>query len=289
LIFCFFCFYFTSDEPPVLPNQQPKKRRKKDIVKNPDENNNVPGSNKHVKVGKVASGKTTSIQAKNVCNSSQNLVVPGEHYEDLKPQNQLDIYGISSKKKTADTKPISVSSVSLKTSSDDFPAATSEAKDADKKIGAFQSKNTSGSFDATHQKYHEKGAHAQSKSQPVKPSKSIDGLENTSRSKEKNGRRQLPDLNLSVGKRTTKATVSFYFFGSFAPFFSFFFNLILRILEKKNTDKGGPLHCGYFIFLLVLNKRVLLHFVSYHKGPMMISGTAFQIIIFLCRTTLHCH
>lgn len=199
-----------TDEPPVLPNQQPKKRRKKDIVKNPDENNNL-GSNKHVKMGKVASRKTTSIHAKNVCNSSQNLVVPGEHYEDLKPQNQLDIYGISSNKKTADTTPISVSSVSLKTSSDDFPAATSEAKDADKKkIGAFQSKNTSGSFDATHQKYHEKGAHAQSKSQPVKPSKSTDGLENISRPKEKNGRRQLPDLNLSVGKRTTKATKSEY-------------------------------------------------------------------------------
>jgi ubinuclein len=177
-------------------------------VKNPGENDNDHGSNKHVKVGKAAYGKTTSTQAKNVCNSSQNFVVPDGHYEALKPQNQLDIYGISSKKKIADTKPISVSSKP----SDDVPVAMSEEKDADKKIGAFQSKNTSGSFDVSHQKYNEKGAYAQSKSQPGRPSTSIDGLENPSRSKEKNGKRQLPDLNVAVGKFSTKATVSFYFF-----------------------------------------------------------------------------
>ncbi|KAK2443939.1 ubinuclein-1 [Trifolium repens] len=195
-----------TEEPPVLPNQQPKKRRKKDIVKNPGENDNDHGSNKHVKVGKAAYGKTTSTQAKNVCNSSQNFVVPDGHYEALKPQNQLDIYGISSKKKIADTKPISVSSKP----SDDVPVAMSEEKDADKKIGAFQSKNTSGSFDLSHQKYNEKGAYAQSKSQPGRPSTSIDGLENPSRSKEKNGKRQLPDLNVAVGKFSTKATKSEY-------------------------------------------------------------------------------
>ncbi|GAU46543.1 hypothetical protein TSUD_402600 [Trifolium subterraneum] len=200
-----------TDVPPVLPNHQPKKRRKKDIVKNPGESNNDHGSNKHVKVGKAAYGKTTSTQAKNVCNSSQNFVVPDGNYEALKPQNQLDIYGISSKKKIADTKPISVSSVSLKTSSDDVPVAMSEAKDADKKkIGAFQSKNTSGSSDTSHQKYNEKGAYAQSKSQPGRPSTSIDGLENSSRSKDKNGMRQLPDLNVAVGKFSTKATKSEY-------------------------------------------------------------------------------
>lgn len=204
-------FYTTSDEPPVAPNQQPKKRRRKDIVKNPGENNDH-GSNKHVKVGKAASGKTTFVQARNV---------PDEHYEDLKIYNHSDIYGVSSKKKIADTKPILVSAVSLKTSSDDVPAAMSEAKDADKKkIGTFQSKNTSESFDASHQKYHEKGAYVQSKSQPGRPSKSIDNLENSSRVKEKNGMRQLPDLNLSVGKWATKAAVSFYFFCFLCFFFS---------------------------------------------------------------------
>ncbi|CAI8598334.1 unnamed protein product [Vicia faba] len=199
-----------TDEPPVIPNQQPKKRRRKDIVKNPGENINDHGSNKHVKVGKAASGKTTSIQARNVCNSSQILALPNEHYEDLKIQNQSDTYGVSSKKKIADTKPILVSAVSLKTSSDDVPVAMSEAKDADKKIGTFQSKNTSELFDASHQKYHEKGAYVQSKSQPGRPSKSIDNLENTSRLKERNGKRQLPDLNLSVGKCATKAAKSEY-------------------------------------------------------------------------------
>ncbi|KAI5433034.1 hypothetical protein KIW84_020361, partial [Lathyrus oleraceus] len=112
-----------TDEPPVIPNQQPKKRRRKDIVKNPGKNINDHGSNKHIKVGKAASGKTTSLQARNVCNSSQNLAVPNEDYEDLKIHNQSDIYGVSSKKKIADTKPILVSAVSLKTSSDDVPAA----------------------------------------------------------------------------------------------------------------------------------------------------------------------
>lgn len=114
-----------------------------------------------------------------------------------------------------------VSAVSLKTSSDDVPAAMSEAKDADKKIGTFQSKNTSESFDVSHQKYHEKGAYVQSKSQPGRPSKSIDNLENSGRLKEKNGMRQLPDLNLSVGKSATKAAVSFYFF----CFLCFFFQI----------------------------------------------------------------
>ncbi|KAJ1387375.1 hypothetical protein SESBI_40035 [Sesbania bispinosa] len=198
------------NEPPVLPNQQPKKRRRKD---------NDDGSNKHVKVGKPASGKT-SLQAKNICNSSENLVAPGEHYEDLKPRNQLDVTGISSKKKTADIKPTLDPSVSLKASSDVVPASVTEAKDADKqKIGAFKSKNpsdkykdSSGSFDASHQKYHEKGAYTHSKigSQPGRPSSNIDDLESISRSKEKNGMRELPDLNLSEGKSATQAIKSEY-------------------------------------------------------------------------------
>lgn len=214
-------FFITRDEPPVLPNQQPKKRRRKDILKNPGENNDDHGSNKLVKVGKPASGKTASMQAKNICNSSQKLVAPDEQYEDLKLQNQLDVSGISSRKKITDAKPISDCAVSLKKSSDDVPALVIEAKDAEKqKIGAFQSKNTSGSFDASHQKYHEKSANAQSKLQPGRPSSNNNDLENISRSREKNGMRELPDLNLSEGKSATKATVSFYFFCfSVSPFF----------------------------------------------------------------------
>ncbi|KAL5192748.1 Ubinuclein-1 [Glycine soja] len=200
------------NEPPVLPNQQPKKRRRKDILKNAGENNDGHGSNKNVKVGRPASAKTASLQAKNMLNLSENLVAPGDHIEDLKLPNQSDVSGIISKKKTADTKPILNPSVSLKTSSDVAPAVT-DAKDVDKqKIGAFQSKNISdkyidgsGSFDASHHKYNEKSAYAHSKSQPGRPSSNIDDINWT---KEKNGMRELPDLNLSEGKSATQATKS---------------------------------------------------------------------------------
>ena len=218
-------FYITRNEPPVLPNQQPKKRRRKDILKNAGENNDGHGSNKNVKVGRPASAKTASLQAKNMLNLSENLVAPGDHIEDLKLPNQSDVSGIISKKKTADTKPILNPSVSLKTSSDDAPAVT-DAKDVDKqKIGAFQSKNISdkyidgsGSFDASHHKYNEKSAYAHSKSQPGRPSSNIDDINWT---KEKNGMRELPDLNLSEGKSATQATVSFYSFAFVSPFFNF--------------------------------------------------------------------
>ncbi|XP_020211417.1 ubinuclein-1 [Cajanus cajan] len=191
-------------EPPAVPNQQPKKRRRKDILKNAGENNDNHGSNKTAKVGRPASGKTASLQEKNTLNSSENLVAPGEHYDDLKLLNQLDISGIVSKKKTADTKPILDPFVSLKISSDDVPAVT-DAKEADKqKTGAFQSKNVSDKYkDAS-----EKGAFGHSKSQPGRSPGNIDDFENINRTKEKNGMRELPDLNLSEGKSATQATKS---------------------------------------------------------------------------------
>ncbi|KAL2339736.1 hypothetical protein Fmac_007676 [Flemingia macrophylla] len=202
-------------EPPALSNQQPKKRRRKDILKNAGENNDDNGSNKNAKVGRPASGKTASLQAKNMLSSSESLVAPGEHYEDLKVLNQSDVSGIILKKKAADTKPILDPSVSLKTSSDDVPTIT-DAKDADKqKIGAFQSKNisdkykdASGSFDSSHEKYSEKSAYAHSKFQPGRSPGNIDDLENINRTKEKNGMREIPDLNLSDGKSATQAAKS---------------------------------------------------------------------------------
>ncbi|XP_027330661.1 ubinuclein-1-like isoform X2 [Abrus precatorius] len=193
-------------EPPILPNQQAKKRRRKDILKNPVENVDGYVSNKHVKLSKTASGKAASLSAKNMSNSSDNLAVPGELYEDLKIQNQLDVSGISSKKKSADNRPILDPSVCSKVSNDDAPAA--EAKDADKKkTGVFQSKNTndnykdaSGLLDTSHQKYHEKSACAHSKSQPGRTPSGVDNLENIGQPKDKNGIRELPDLNMSEGK-----------------------------------------------------------------------------------------
>ncbi|KAE9605834.1 hypothetical protein Lalb_Chr10g0101491 [Lupinus albus] len=159
-------------EPPVLTNQEPKKRRRKDISKNLSENKNGSGSNKHVKVGKTAAGKTD---------------VSGENYEELKLQSQLD------------------PAVFLKASNDILPCTVAEAKVADKqKIGVPESKNTddkykdaSGLLDASHQKYHENSACAHSKLQPGRLASNLDGSENTSRSKEKSGIHKIPDLNLS--------------------------------------------------------------------------------------------
>ncbi|KAH1215229.1 Ubinuclein-1 [Glycine max] len=189
------------NEPPVLPIQQAKKRRRKDVPKNPGEHIDSHVSNKHVKVGKTAAGKTASLPVKNTISSSHNLGVPGEHYEDMTFQNQLDVSGISLKRKTADTRPMLDPPVCSKVSTNDAPAA---AEDAEKqKTRVLQSKNTSdkykdasGLLDTSRQKYHEKSASAKSKSQPGKISISVDNLEKAGRSKDKNDIHELPDLNL---------------------------------------------------------------------------------------------
>ncbi|KAH1215230.1 Ubinuclein-1 [Glycine max] len=198
------------NEPPVLPIQQAKKRRRKDVPKNPGEHIDSHVSNKHVKVGKTAAGKTASLPVKNTISSSHNLGVPGEHYEDMTFQNQLDVSGISLKRKTADTRPMLDPPVCSKVSTNDAPAA---AEDAEKqKTRVLQSKNTSdkykdasGLLDTSRQKYHEKSASAKSKSQPGKISISVDNLEKAGRSKDKNDIHELPDLNLYVGKSAIQA------------------------------------------------------------------------------------
>lgn len=237
----------------MLPNQPAKKRRRKDILKNPGENVDGHVSNKHVKVGKTAAGKTASLPLKNTFNSSQNLAVPGEHYEDLKFQNPLDVSGISSKRKTADARPISDPSACLKVSNDDVPSLA-EAKDADKqKIGVLQSKNTtdkyknaSGVLDTSHHKYQEKSAHAHSNSQTGRTASSIDDLENKGRSKDKNGTRQLPDLNLSEGKSAMQAPVSLLLL----LFCCFYFNFnILNNLTKQVMSKFAALVLFHFCYL----------------------------------------
>eukprot|EP00256_Glycine_max_P066167 XP_025980762.1 ubinuclein-1 isoform X5 [Glycine max] len=197
------------NEPPVLPIQQAKKRRRKDVPKNPGEHIDSHVSNKHVKVGKTAAGKTASLPVKNTISSSHNLGVPGEHYEDMTFQNQLDVSGISLKRKTADTRPMLDPPVCSKVSTN-APAA---AEDAEKqKTRVLQSKNTSdkykdasGLLDTSRQKYHEKSASAKSKSQPGKISISVDNLEKAGRSKDKNDIHELPDLNLYVGKSAIQA------------------------------------------------------------------------------------
>ncbi|KAK7385137.1 hypothetical protein VNO78_30848 [Psophocarpus tetragonolobus] len=200
------------NEPPVLPIQQAKKRRRKDVPKNPGENIDGHVSNKQLKVSKTAAGKIPSLPVKNTVSSSHNLSVSGELYEDNKFRNQLDVSGISLKKKTADSRPMSDPAVCSKVSTADTP----DVEDADKqKTGVLQSKNTSdkykdssGLHNTSHQKYHEKSASVHSKSQSGKTSSSVDNLENTGRPKDKNGIRELPDLNLSLGKSAIQPSKS---------------------------------------------------------------------------------
>ncbi|XP_054788282.1 ubinuclein-1-like isoform X3 [Prosopis cineraria] len=205
-------------EPSVSANQHPKKRRKKDVLKNTAESYEGQGSNKHVKLGKAATGKPASLPMENTSNSSQNLVVPNENYKESKFQNRLDVLGISSKKRTVDTKPVLDSSVSSKVSYDDGPISVSEAKNVDKQnAGVLQLKNTSNkhndastSSDASQRKYHEKSSGAHSKSQTGKPSSNTDDLEGNGRSKEKNRTCELPDLNFSEGKPAMQKAKSHY-------------------------------------------------------------------------------
>lgn len=201
-------------------------------MKNPGESYDGQGPKKHVKPGKTAAGKITSLPMKKTVSSSQNLVVPSENYAESKFQNQLDAQGISSKQKTADSKPILDPSVALKVSNDDGPTSVSEAKNLDKqKIGAFQSKNMSDKYkdanassDASPRKYREKTAHGHSKSQPRRPTSNTDDLESTGRLKEKNGICELPDLNLTASKSAVHAAVSSCFLFHFVFLnFQFFY------------------------------------------------------------------
>ncbi|XP_017430818.1 ubinuclein-1 isoform X3 [Vigna angularis] len=234
------------NEPPVLPIQQAKKRRRKDISKNPEENIDGHVSNKLVKVGKSAVVKTASLPVKNMLSSSNNVGVPSEH-EDLKFQKQMDVSGISLKKKTADATPISDPPVCSKVSNND----PLDAEGADKqKTEVSQSKNTGDKFkdagglvDTSHHKYHEKNLSAHSKSQPGKSSSSLDNVENNGRSKDKNCIRELPDLNLSVGKIAIHALKSEHVLkkdGSSARSKITTLEKAIRDLEKIVTESRPP-------------------------------------------------
>lgn len=222
-----FSFYIARNQPLVLPNQPAKKRRRKDILKIPGENvdSDVSHKNKKLKVGKTAAGKTASLPVKNTFNSS-HMVVPGEHHDDLKSQNQLNTSGFSSKKKVADARPISDPCVCSKVSNVDVSFVV-EAKDADKqKIGVLQTKKTvdkykdaSGVLDTSHQKYPESSMYAHSKSQLGRAPSSVDDLENKGRLNDKNGIHKIPDLNLSEQKFVTQAPVSLLFFSFYVIFF----------------------------------------------------------------------
>lgn len=199
------------------------------MLKNPGENDEGQGPIKHGRVGKTSAGKAQSLPVKNMLNSSQDLPTPIEHTDELKFQNQMAVSGICSKKKSADSKPI-LDPVSLKVSNEGTPASVSDTKDIDKpKIGNLPSrkmidkyKDASGLSDTSQKKFLEKSVDPHSKSQHGKPTtSSIDDLENKVRSKEKNGIRELPDLNLSEGKSSIPATVGFLVRGWVVAFLLF--------------------------------------------------------------------
>ncbi|MBA0727767.1 hypothetical protein Golax_000727 [Gossypium laxum] len=197
------------NEPPAIPNQQPKKRRRKDTSKPPSESDDGHVSNKHVKTVKVTAGRVEPSHGKNNSNSAQNLTTLSEQHGDVKAQNQLSVSGVPSKKKSSETRVALDSSAYLKVPNGDTFVPLSDVKDTEKsKMGFVQSKNVvsnklkdaTGSSDVLQQKYHDKNAYAQSKSQHGKRISNADELEQSFRPREKNGIRELPDANISDGK-----------------------------------------------------------------------------------------
>ncbi|KAG5250828.1 ubinuclein [Salix suchowensis] len=183
------------NEPPVVPNEKPKKRRRKDLLKAPNDSDDGHMSNKLM----------ASPPGKNSLNLSQNLTMTSEQYENVKFQNQSNSSG-SSTKKSAETKMKLAPSLSVKVLDGDASASLEETKDIEKpKTGCLTPKNltskpkdASGFSDSSNQKYLEKSAYVQPKSQSAKTVNHGDDLEPSVRSKEKNGVHELPDLNLNI-------------------------------------------------------------------------------------------
>ena len=220
-----------------MPNEKPKKRRRKDLLKAPNDSDDGHMSNKLAKLGKSAAEKMAPPPGKNSLNLSQNLTMISEQYENVKFQNQSNSPGISSKKKPAETKMKLDPSLSVKVLNGDAYASLEETTDNEKpKTGCLLPKNltskpkdASGFSESSNQKYHEKSAYVQPKSQSAKTVDHGDDLEPSVRLKEKNGVRELPDLNLNISdsKIYTQAAVSLHIF------FSYNFFCIEIFLPKK--------------------------------------------------------
>ncbi|XP_048331527.2 ubinuclein-1 isoform X2 [Ziziphus jujuba] len=192
-------------EPAALPNQQPKKRRRKDLAKGNGENDDghLP-NNKHAKLSKMAAAKVTSNLTKSSSTPSQPVAVAGEHFEDVKLQNQFNASD-GSKKKSSDSKTM-LDPTFLKVSNGDASVPLPEGKDFDKqKTGVLLSKDSSSKLkdvgaDGSHLKYHEKSAYSQSRPQSGRPLGNVDELDSSVRAREKNGIREPLDLNTFEGK-----------------------------------------------------------------------------------------
>ncbi|KAK3230571.1 hypothetical protein Dsin_002452 [Dipteronia sinensis] len=236
------------NEPTVIPNQQTKKRRRKDLAKAHGESDDGHVSNKQVKVAKMASGKTAPYVGKN--SSTQSLVMMSEHHGDAKPENQMNATGITSKKKSADTK-LTLDSTSPKVLNGDTSLSLTVAKDAEKlKTGVFPSKSTSnklkdaiGTSDASHQKYSVHNVHTQSKSQSGKQLHNITELEPSVRPKEKNGFQELQENSVLESKNAVNTTKTSHIHrkdGSSVRPRSSMLEKAIRELEKMVAESRPP-------------------------------------------------
>ncbi|KAL4271389.1 hypothetical protein GQ457_13G021710 [Hibiscus cannabinus] len=240
------------NEPPVVPNQQPKKRRRKDAAKLPDESDDGHVSNKPVKAAKMMPGRAEPSPAKNNSKSPQNLTALDEQYRDVKAQNQSSVSGVPSKKKSSETRLALDSSSYLKDPNGGTSAPLADVNDIENaKMGFRQSKivvgnnlkDATGSSDVLHQKYHDKSALTQSKPQHGKLSSSVDKLEQSVRTRENNGIRELPDINVSDGIhaiRTAKSSHVVKKDGSTLRPKSSVLEKAIRELEKMVAESRPP-------------------------------------------------
>ncbi|KAI5589282.1 hypothetical protein BDE02_05G151900 [Populus trichocarpa] len=238
------------NEPPVVPNEKPKKRQRKDLLKAPNDSDDGRISNKPAKLGKSTVEKLAPPPGKNSSNLSQNLTMISDQYE--KFQSQSNSPGNSSKKKSAETKMKLDPSLSVRGSNGDAYASLAEPQDIEKSKTGLQPKNltskpkdASGLSDSSNQKSHEKSAYVQPKLQTAKTVYNAEDLESSARSKEKNGVRELPDLNLNIsdGKIYTQAAKTSHVHrkdGSSVRPKSSILEKAIRELEKMVAESRPP-------------------------------------------------
>ncbi|CAN0928419.1 UBN1 [Linum grandiflorum] len=209
-------------EPAAVPDKQPKKRRRKDSTKAHGDSENINVSNKHVRIGKSAPGKTMEV----------------DYYEDGKSHNPLNLSGTSTKKML----------------NGDASASVVEGKDFQmQEPGVLQgnnftnqSKAASGSSDAYRPKnqIHDKSAYGQNKLPSARPLNNVEEPESSARPKERNGVRMLPDLNNvpdgKISVHTTQATHVHKRDGSSVKPKGSMLEKTIRELEKMVAESRPP-------------------------------------------------
>ncbi|XP_048436497.1 ubinuclein-1-like isoform X6 [Pyrus x bretschneideri] len=182
---------------------------------------------------------------------NDDIHVPNKHTKvDVKFQNQLNVSGPSSTRKSTESKTVMDPSF-MKVSDGDAFVLQADVKDIDKqKAGVLLSKDSSnkfkdagGSCDGSYQRYHDKSAYAQTKHQSGRASSNVDELESLVRAKHKNGIREIPDLNLSDGKYSLPTTKSSHVHkkdGSSMKSKSSMLEKAIRELEKMVAESRPP-------------------------------------------------